>query len=291
MGPRGWMAALLLAAAAVAVSAAAPAAGSGTPTTAPAGTPSRPSPAPTPVVDVEFPRPPPRQLPSAVNATACLASYRATGNAVAYLCCIDRSMGFCASALEYRANDATCTVDWKATPPPGTGRQCCFRARATGGGGGGGPLRRPPVGPTGSYGAGVAPALDVDCRAYGWCDAADRTRRAPADEAADARWVKVEKVTRCGSWAPAVYQRCQVTLCRFRSKRSPRGLRPYPPTPRDGVKWCDPRKGRLGWGNPAKCCLRRGKHLDKVKCCSQCKGPRKSGFGCCWVGKPTNGRK
>lgn len=305
MVPRGWMTTLLVAAA-VALTVSRPAAAIDTPTPAPVVTPSPPSSPPLslPLGSIGVPRPPPRPPATTINATACLAAYRASGDAAAYLCCIDVSLGYCAGqGLEFGPDGEVCTVDWKLSLPLG-GRQCCFRALPPEGaanGDGGPPPRRPPVGPTGSYGAGVSPSLDVDCRAYGWCRRTERTRPAPPAEAGAPGWVTAEAVTRCGSWAPDVYRRCDVTLCRFHNEvgsaggRVGRGLRLPPAADPGGVAFCGSKRNtRLGFGTPAKCCLRRSSYWARVRCCSTCKRRLvrgRSAFGCCWAGPRPSGNK
>lgn len=181
-------------------------------------------------------------------------------------------MGFCVAWVQAAPDGAMCTVDWKASVPAG-GRQCCYRARRVWvAGGGPEPQPRPPVGVDGSFGAGVAPALDVRCHAHGSCAPPDRTRPARAAAAA-------EEVTRCGSWAPSVYRRCQVTLCV--AARAPRWVWP-PSPPAGGVPFCSPRS----FGTPALCCLSRKDYWERAKCCAACKPPppHTKGFGCCWAG-------
>lgn len=287
MAARRWVTiALVLAVAVTAAAAVAdPAHGTDTPGRR---APSRRSPAPSPVStptlailspddEEEIPFPPPRQPPAAVNVTACLDAYRASGDARAYLCCVDRSMGFCVPRVEYGPDEAVCTVDWKPSTRPG-GRQCCFRARAAAGGGDGGGA--PTTAADGTYGAGVAPQLDVDCRAYGLCPRGATTRPAPAVEAAAPVWILNEAVTRCGSWAPGVYRRCNVTLCE--AQRKGRIVRGRPLLSKKGTSFCGPRT----FGNPAKCCLRISRYWQRVACCNKCRPPtgRKTGFGCCWAG-------
>lgn len=279
MSPRAWVATLLVAAAA-AVTVVEPAAGL-TPTTARATTKSPPPPVATPTnANNDLNRPLPRQPAAMINATACLIAYRSSGDARAYLCCIDRSMGFCKDWLEPGPDESLCTIDWKPYRPPG-GRQCCFRAKPAVAAPGGGPPTRPRVGIDGKYGAGVSPRLEIECRAYGRCTRTDVTRGVPAGE----RYAAAEKVTRCGSYAPKVYRRCQVTLCE--TKRRPRIVRP-PVRERGGVKFCSSRS----YGTPAACCLRRANYWDRVKCCSKCKGPsiRGKSLGCCWAGPRPKGK-
>lgn len=272
--PRRWVTGLLLATAAAVTTAASVA-----PTAAAA---AARAPVPAGAVEVWIPLPPPRQPAAAVDTAACGAAYAATGDARTYLCCVDRSLGFCAAAgLEAGADaDTLCAVDWKSTTPV-AGRQCCFRAQplAATGGAAASPPRRPPVAPDGTYGAGVAPRLDVDCRAYGRCARGAATRPAPPVEAAAPVGITTEAVARCGSWAPAVYTRCDVTLCEAKAARAVRGR---PTFSKSGTAFCGPR----AFGNPAKCCLRLSAYWQRAACCRKCVLPfgRRSSFGCCWPG-------
>lgn len=132
MAPRGWVGTTLLVATtvlAIGGGVAHPAGGSGVPLPPAAVPPPTPAPAPPPppspsavAATPDLPaRPPPRQPAAAVNLPACLAAYRATGDARAYLCCVDRSMGFCVGWLEAAADGALCTVDWARADRDGGG--------------------------------------------------------------------------------------------------------------------------------------------------------------------------
>jgi len=203
------------------------------------------------------PLPPPRGPAASIDTSACLAAYRGDGDAVAYLCCVDPSLGFCAGRIEYDPDGAVCTYDWVSVDELSPRyKQCCVR-RTDGAG--------PGPAPAGLVGPG-APRLHVDCKYVGLCPAG--VPRTPT--AADAP-TRTEAVGRCGSWAAAVYTKCDVIQCG------------------------SPRTGRIkvrptlcGWfGTAAQCCLRLKQWWRRNKCCRTCRVPgrRRSSMGCCYPGK------
>lgn len=214
-------------------------------------------------------KPPPRQPAWQVKPEACLARYRATGNAPAYLCCIDRSMGFCVGRLAYTTAGGICTLDW--TPLPG-GRQCCVARSGSVGG-----VRWYMV-PPGLIASRNAPPLSVTCRSVGKCPLVGSPARTRAPE----DYVQISEFPgRCGSWAPKVYKRCERTLCAGSEVRRP--VRSPPPSTslqalkEDLCKW---------FGTKAQCCLIKEWWWQRVKCCRECSLPvwgRRS-WGCCWAG-------
>lgn len=209
---RGWLAmAVALVATLVAVSAAVTAAAATNPPASPWSLPLPPaddatqlSDATTPIVALFHlpPLPPPRQPAWRVKPAACLARFRANGNAPAYLCCIDRSMGFCAGHYEYTPAGGLCTVDW--TGVRGGGRCCVARSGSVGG------VRWTAI-PRGLIASPTTPRLAImaiTCRSVGVCAAWKKRVAAPEGSRR-----ATETAGRCGSWAPKLYQRCERTLC------------------------------------------------------------------------------
>jgi len=200
------------------------------------------------------PPPPLRPAAATIDVRACAAAYRASGDAVTYLCCVDPSLGFCAPVgVEHTRWGEVCTYNWRALDG---GSQCCFRAtdgRAEGalpGGVFGG--TRPP------------PRLTVVCRrVFESCAPARAAAAAAAPPAASLPAtgpvrVGVEVAGRCGSWDGATYTKCEVLEC---------------PTPGRAGRG----KVRLTacqlWGTPAQCCMEHQEWWRRNKCCRKCRVP------------------
>lgn len=191
--------------------------------------------------------PPP---PTATNAAACLAAYRATaaddiGAIPAYLCCVDPSMGFCETSIEFGAAQQVCSLD--SSELQGGGR-CCYT--------------QPPVGRR--AGDGGTP-LAVRC-----------TRIAPCAGCTDAGAAACgDRGGGCASRAPATYRRCNVQVCVAPKERKGRIARRIVRPTFCGwfgttAQCCLMKKW---WYQRVKCCRE----------CRVPDWKRKS-WGCCWAG-------
>lgn len=162
----------------------------------------RPSSAPFPAEEQnrDVTKPPP---PAATDVAACLAAYLAAPvenvyAIPAYLCCVDPSMGFCDTSLEFRANREVCSLDTSER----RGGQCCFSQPEDGtrAGDGGTPLAV----------RCTSLLIDSPCR---------ECTRAGAPGCAD-------RPGKCTSLAADRYSRCDVGVCVVRGRRARVMVRP-----------------------------------------------------------------
>lgn len=266
MGPRRFVATLALAAALGVAAAPGRCAAAASPTPRP------PSASPPSGVRRLAPTPPPRPPAASINITACTAAYKASHDGGAFLCCVDPSLGFCGGRLEAAPDGALCTLDWR-TFPSGPGRQCCARPRPDAAG------ATPPLTATAAWArtGPRPPYIDVTCRAYGACAANAVTRQSQPNEKSPN-----ETVTRCGSWAPASYRRCDARVCVSRRARN-RGINVRMDGRWKKTLFC----GRSAWGTAAQCCQYKKTYAERTRCCRGCRVPGRpaTSWGCCWPGK------
>jgi len=98
-----------------------------------------------------------------------------------------------------------------------------------------------------------------------------------ASAAAAAGALGEKKVSTCGSWDPAVYSKCEVTVCEpspdhMSARRSRIVVR---------LTACEL------WGTRAQCCMELPTWESRYACCRKCNVPgrRQSSMGCCYAGK------